>query len=61
MYLLFGINMYVTFKYKFSFTLVQQQLDMLKAAREGNLDEVQQCLNAGVNVDMQNDVSYREV
>ncbi len=61
MNLLFGINRYVTLKCKFSFTLVQQQLDMLKAAREGNLDEVQQCLTAGMDVDMQNDVSYREV
>ncbi len=49
------------FKYTFSFTLVQQQLDMLKAAYEGNLDEVQQCLNAGVDVDMRDDVSCREV
>ncbi len=61
MNLLFGINMYITFKYTFSFTLVQQQLDIFKAAREGNLDEVQQCLTAGMDVDMQDDVSYREV
>ncbi len=61
MNLLFGINRYVTLKYKFSFTLVQQQLDMLKAAYEGNLDEVQQCLTAGMDVDMQDDVSCREV
>ncbi len=49
------------FKYTFSFTLVQQQLDIFKAAREGNLDEVQQCLTAGMDVDMQDDVSSREV
>ncbi len=34
---------------------------MLKAAYEGNLDEIQQCLTAGMDVDMQDDVSYREV
>ncbi len=61
MNLLFCINMHVTFKYIFSFTLVQQQLDIFKAAYEGNLDEVQQCLNAGMDVDVRDDVSCREV